>query len=67
MATERPILVDAALAAQHLAKAYGARILPGTIRQWGKRGHVKRYAGRYRYDLREVERYAQRRGLLDRR
>jgi hypothetical protein len=67
MVTERRIPVDATLAAHYLATTYRVRILPSTIRQWAKRGHINRYTGHLRYDLREVERYARKRGLLDRR
>lgn len=67
MVTERRILVDATVAAHYLATTYGARVLPSTIRQWGKRGYVTRHGGRRSYDLREVERWARKRGLLDRR
>lgn len=67
MTVERRIPVDATLAAHYLTTTYGARVLPSTIRQWAKRGHIHRYAGRLRYDLREIEKWAQARGLLDRR
>ncbi len=60
------VYVDAAMASVHLVMAYGARVTPQQIRQWGTRGLVsRRPCGRFRYDLEEVEAYAMERGLLN--
>lgn len=59
-----PVWVDATVAALHLQLAYGVRIQPATIRQWGRRGHItRRRQGRARYNLLEVVAHATARGL----
>jgi len=62
----RPILVTALDAAWHLRQCGVKRVSAATIRQWARRGHIGVHRRGYAcYDLREIEKYAGQRGLLD--
>lgn len=65
MAQRRRHLINATDAVIHLRRAYGVRLSPATIRQWAARNHIGSHSfRRERYDLREIVKHAQDRGLI---
>ncbi len=49
----------------YLQWRFGVSVKPVTIRVWASRGHIGTHSReRERYDLREVEAYAKRRGII---
>lgn len=64
MLSERLILVSAVDAAYWFMREYQVMIKPGLIRLWAHRGKVSHHGGKKPFDLRELEEYARKRGLL---
>lgn len=65
IAQRRPILVDSVAAACWFRDTHHVTITPVQIRQWARRGHITVHRGGVaRYDLREIEKHARRRGLI---
>ncbi len=65
MTRHRLVLVDALMASIWMQREHHVTIKPATIRQWAARAHIRNYqGGARRYDLREVEKHARKRGLI---
>ena len=65
MTEQRRNLINASDAVLELRRTYGVRLSPVTIRQWAARKHIGSHSlRRERYDLREIVRHAQHRGLI---
>jgi hypothetical protein len=62
----RKVLVTAEEGAVWLRQLGVRRISAAAVRQWARRGHIATHRqGWKRYDLRELQRHAKDRGLLD--
>ena len=64
----RRSLVNASDVVLYMQKAYKVRLSPATIRSWAARRRIATYGNRReRYDLKEVEDYALKKGVIRKR